>query len=369
MPPARKQHTMSQSHLNGGQAWLCSADAIRAYAGVMVVTIHVSAYLVLSLGSIPAAWWWIANLADAFARPAVPLFIMLSGMLLLDPAKDESIGGFLWKRARRVVLPLLFWTAVYLLWRAFFRGQVITWKTGLAHLIDGRTYSGFSYMYVLLGLYLATPILRVYVRHAPRANLLYIVALWFALVPVAGLFTQLSGLEVAVKAVVVMDYAGYYLLGYVVRDMRLGRRATWAAAAGVLLLTGAIASGTALLSAPGQPDTTLYSYLGPAVVLMSVLVFLVLKSLPYERAYARFPIAGKAVSVVASATLTIYFLNYVLLEYLMSGRLGFALSGRFIHPLLGIPLTVLTAVAVATLVHAFLSRLPALRWLVGEAPR
>ncbi|MEW5825449.1 MAG: acyltransferase family protein [Candidatus Bipolaricaulota bacterium] len=354
---------------SGSEAWLKPADAIRAYAGVMVVTIHVAAYLVTRLGSMPASWWWVANLADAFARPAVPLFFMLSGMLLLDPAKREPVRVFLWKRARRVGLPLIFWSVVYMLWRVFFHGQTITWKSGVARLIDGRTYSGFAFMYVLLGLYLATPVLRVYVRHASRKNLLYLIAVWFVLVPLSALFSRFSGIEVAVQSVVALDYVGYYLLGHLFRDVKLGRRATWTAAGGVVLLTGIVASGTALLSTPESLDTTLYSYLGPAVVLMSILVFLILKSLPFGTAYARFPVAERAVGFVGSAALTIYFLNYLLLECLMAGCLGFALSGWFVHPLLGIPLTVLAVVGIAAVAHAFLSRLPALRWLVGEAPR
>jgi surface polysaccharide O-acyltransferase-like enzyme len=57
---------------------------------VMVAVLHVSATVVIQFGRIPSEAWWVANLLDAAIRTAVPLFVMVSGMLLLDPDRNEG---------------------------------------------------------------------------------------------------------------------------------------------------------------------------------------------------------------------------------------------------------------------------------------
>ena len=84
--------------------WL---DAARVAAIVAVVLLQVSASVVTQapLGS---TVWWVGNGYDALVRWCVPVFVMVSGALLLDARKTESLATFFRKRAARIGLPLLF---------------------------------------------------------------------------------------------------------------------------------------------------------------------------------------------------------------------------------------------------------------------
>ena len=76
----------------------------RALACVLVVLLHVAA-----LGF--HQWdknWWASNTYDGLARISVPLFLMLSGALLLH--KREPLGVFFKKRFRRILPPLIGWS-------------------------------------------------------------------------------------------------------------------------------------------------------------------------------------------------------------------------------------------------------------------
>src|SRR6266403_4519827 len=84
-------------------------DAIRAYAIVSVVFLHVVSPIVGHPSTVSRAWWWMANVYDAFLRPCVPLFVMVSGLLLLDPRKADPLGLFFKKRMMKVLVPFLFW--------------------------------------------------------------------------------------------------------------------------------------------------------------------------------------------------------------------------------------------------------------------
>lgn len=88
---------------------LAYADRVRVYSSIAIVLLHVSALVVVSYRSISLCDWWAGNLLDSATRWGVPVFIMLSGLLLLDPLKVESAGDFFWKRAGRVLVPLLAW--------------------------------------------------------------------------------------------------------------------------------------------------------------------------------------------------------------------------------------------------------------------
>lgn len=81
-----------------------------------VVIIHVSAYIITSekVNTYP---WWIGNFFDSYVRWCVPIFVLISGYLILEPYKDENTYAFLKKRFQRIAIPLVFWSTIYLLYR------------------------------------------------------------------------------------------------------------------------------------------------------------------------------------------------------------------------------------------------------------
>src|SRR3712207_2098915 len=88
-------------------------DNLRIVAAFAVVVIHVSSG-VMDEQATGSTNWWIGNLYNSMMRWCVPAFVMVSGLLLLDPSKNESIRLFYRKRTRRVLVPLLFWTMFFL---------------------------------------------------------------------------------------------------------------------------------------------------------------------------------------------------------------------------------------------------------------
>lgn len=62
----------------------------------------------------------MGSIYGSFLRPCVPLFVMLTGMLLL-PVKQE-IGEFYHKRMLRVIIPFVIWSLLY---------NLFPWFTGI----------------------------------------------------------------------------------------------------------------------------------------------------------------------------------------------------------------------------------------------
>lgn len=141
-----------------------------------------------------AAW-------GSFLRPCVPLFVMITGALLL-PVATTNVGAFYRKRIMRVFWPFLLWSVLY---------NLFPWFTGVLGLeprilLDFFPYAGpdimeqslgtslkniamipfnFSivdvhmwYIYVLIGLYLYMPIFSAWVEKASDRAKLWFLAAW-----------------------------------------------------------------------------------------------------------------------------------------------------------------------------------------------
>ena len=157
-----------------------SVDLIRAVAIVLVIFVHANnAPYTFSGSSMPVAIanWWTLDVYRSVGYFGVPLFVMLTGILLLDPNKcDEPLSVFFKKRFARIGLPMIFWTAAYFAWSYYFNGIPLT-TNGIVEGLLGGSYFHLGFLYILIGLYLATPILRIVVKYIDRQRFAYFLGL------------------------------------------------------------------------------------------------------------------------------------------------------------------------------------------------
>ena len=348
-------------------AWDPSADVVRVAAVAMVVVLHVAAGLLYQFGRIPASWWWTANAIDSLMRPAVPLLVMLSGMLLLGEGKDPPLWAFARRRAERVLVPLLTWGSLYYAWSVRAGEAALSWKSVAAAFIQGPIYYHLGFLYMLLGLYLATPILRVYVQKASRSNLRYFLILWLVAASLAPTFTRFSHISIGVPFVVTTSFIGYFVLGHYLRNVKV-RGPSRLATLGLFCAMAAVTAwGTFGLTsrASGTLDETLYAYLSPNVVLMAACAFLLLRSLPLAPRASRVDSwARRALRFLSRVSFGVYLIHPFVLEALGSGALGVSLTNATIHPAFGICATSMATLILSLLGVAVLRKIPVVRQLL-----
>jgi surface polysaccharide O-acyltransferase-like enzyme len=148
------------------------ADRLRNIATLMVVLIHVAAPVAQSYGTGDMGWWWTGNWWNSAARPGVPLFVMLSGYLLLG--KDYPTGEFLKRRITRVIIPALFWMLAYSYYNYCFNNDPNTIGGLFKKLAEGPVHYHLWFIYLIVGLYLFYPIMRPWVRQAKDADYYYL---------------------------------------------------------------------------------------------------------------------------------------------------------------------------------------------------
>ena len=341
------------------------ADAARALAISLVVILHITAALVDKGYSTGRLNWWVANLVDSVARIGVPLFVLVSGTLLLDPRRDESLTVFFRKRFIKVLIPLLGWSIIYIAWRIFYEGETFTLQSAFRAILENTVAYHFWFLYMILGLYLVTPILRVFTRIAVEKDYKYFLVIWMIAVCLPPLLGQFFGITLADFWVIVIGFSGYYMAGYFFSQVRYTPDSIrWASALYIFSLLITFGGTYLLLRQKGEYDPYFYEYLSPNVIIMSLAAYLLIRWLPYERIYSKLSWLNRLVAILCLTSFGVYMVHVLLLSILKSGRLGFVLSGVSIAPGLGILLTFLVVMPLSIAIVYLMQRIPILKHLV-----
>lgn len=342
---------------SSSRARVAYLDRLRLLAMVGVVAVHVGALYATDLaagGQALGFAWHLANLLDAAGRVAVPIFLMITGALLLG--SDSSLSPQLvWRRRIvRVALPLLVWSAVYIVLGALTVPDYQPLEA-VKRLIGKPAEIHLWYLYALIAVYLLLPLLRLLVKHASRRALLYVLGLWIVFSclwrAAAGLLPALALPDYA-NLDILGGYAGYVLLGWVLATIRKGPPPAFCLA---LFLAGVAvtACGTWVMTGrAGELNGVFYQYFMPNVAAAATGLFLLLRR--GSRA------AGEApawVSRAAGLSFGVY------LSHLLFLRLLYPLFTRLPMPAAVQQLLLLPAVlAAALLFTALVSAVPGLRF-------
>jgi surface polysaccharide O-acyltransferase-like enzyme len=334
--------------------------ALRALATIGVVQIHVAAAAVVLERPIGSTAWWVGNLVDAASRWCVPVFVLISGALLLDAAK-ESPATFYRRRARRLLVPILFWTVFYFALQSFL-GKPMTTGWVLERLAAGRPYYHLWYLYMVIGLYGATPLLRWWVARTTSSHRWTVTITLFAFASAYNVGAMLGSVPAANNILTLpLPYIGYYIGGYQLRrSLQDVSRGIWSGLFTVAFAT--IAIGTRfLLERRGIPvGLYLYEYLSPPVILLSISLFMFVRSA--GEAGRTGSLLTRATGSVARASLGIYAIHPAVHLGLQRSGLDYGAAG----PLFGVPVQGVATVLISWFLVEFLARIPLLRHSVAR---
>lgn len=151
------------------------------------------------------------------SRWAVPIFVVVSGALLLGQPGSESLGAFYRRRALRVIPVWLVWNLVYFCLP--YRGDHLTVAEAVRTLwVRGGFYGHLWFLPMMFTVYLMTPRLRVVVRRLSGAQIVVISMVLIGAGWVWVLHTRVT-LDTPPAAEAV-PYVGYFLLGYWLDQVR-----------------------------------------------------------------------------------------------------------------------------------------------------
>lgn len=338
-------------------AWINNLRLIAMFA---VVVLHTASPLLFYHKGNPIQDWLIADIYNALVRFAVPVFVMITGALLLH--RDYELGDFLKKRLGRLILPFLFWSTVYVLYRCYNEEFVFTdsiWANIRLILLQFQTgaYYHLWYVYLLIGLYLFIPVIGKFVKQASEKELLYFLGIWFLTVLVSKPY--LSSFDTAIDLHNFTGYIGYMVLGYYLayKNFHIRGLAYMAAAAFVMMVLIIVLGTHHLLLKNHELSTFFYEPISPFIILLSASAFLTAKHTVVKLS----PILNKIIQNAGKLTLGIYFSHALILTLFDLAEINYTLF----NPAFSIPVIALSCFLLSWLLVYVMSKIPFIKHLVG----
>ena len=188
-------------------------DALRVIAIVLVVVSHCCDHYTALYG-IDEDGYRLGAIVGSLVRPCVPLFAMMTGVLLLPVNRDISLCGFYRKRIGRLLWPLAFWSIILPIANFLAYNYVWTEPKNASlvgpfdvHNLVNHLYTWilnfnydtvpFWYIYMLLGIYLVLPIVSRWLETASKKDVETVLWLWgiSLFVPYLTYYSPLLGFQ------------------------------------------------------------------------------------------------------------------------------------------------------------------------------
>ena len=290
------------------QAW---PHFLRVAAIALVVGQHSIGSMLRHRTVFGPAWWVVVGF-EALTIPAVASFTMLSGALLLNPARaEEPLGQFFRRRAIRVGIPLVAWSVFYLVLSYFVLGNIAGPRDVFSLVLRAVPYYHLYFLYMIFGLYLLTPYLRVIVARMPRS------AVW--LLAVLGISWSMIGFVSRLLVGVgptenlftwSIFYVGFFLLGQLLVTIPKPRGGLWLT---VFVVATAVHLGEFAAFAAWKPEWSwapLEKY-GVSTIVAAVALFMVCRSLggEHERRWGPDAIPSRVLRELSAVSLGVYVVH------------------------------------------------------------
>ncbi|WP_099361285.1 acyltransferase [Fredinandcohnia onubensis] len=333
-------------------------DWLRVFAAFGVVIIHVTAGYVGVYNQEQGLRWIVGNFFESLTRWAVPIFVMISGALLLRDQRELSFWEFLKKRASKVIIPFVGWSILFYLYGAYKGYFPVSLKQAIKYFINNGITYHFWFFYMIIGIYLITPLLKLLVTHAKRHHLEYFLILWLYASVITRLTEFFIGMKFSIELFFVTDYVGYFLLGYYLYQFEITKRWRTLSYCGLIIgLVGTFAlTYVYTINGEGGINDFWYSYFSPTVLLCAIGLFILFK---YQFNKKSLPFLFKEIN---RASLGIYIIHYWLLNNYLWKTLP-KVDAAF-NPLLAIPVNIAITFALSTVIISVIQRIPVIKKLV-----
>lgn len=259
---------------------------------------------------------------------AVPLFVMISGALLLP--KTETYSVFFKKRVTRVLFPWIFWSIIYTAYHIGVDHHHISSIGEFIRFFRIVFLTQLWFLPMIFGLYILMPFYRVFIEKAKKLDIIYFLCIWFLFISILPQFSFLGlliGLPSQDNLVYqTVQYSGYLFLGYFISKYSTVRNAYLVVIFLLAVLLPAIFDLSPIFSKSiGISDQI---YLSPFTIIASASFFLLAKQF-IEKKENRMSRRSKALIIsLSDASFGIYLIHLLILwtVFPMLNTLQFSLS-------------------------------------------
>ena len=263
---------------NTSRTWI---DICRIISIFGVVLLHTSATVVINkdIGSFE---WWMGNIYDSSVRWCVPVFIMISGALLLSPEKTKNKTLFYKKRVYRIIPALVFWSFVFILWDiiiSHINGHYMNFSQVLKKIKTGTPHYHLWFLYMIPMLYLITPFLTSMMKKvSPKYTTLLLIVLFI----ISILFYFIKR-ENTLFIFSFIPYVSYFICGKYISEKNTESYKTisFIIFFSMIIFTAILTYFLCEVRGIGQ-GLYFYDYISITIIPMSISLFIIIKNIKFN---------------------------------------------------------------------------------------
>lgn len=307
-------------------------DILKILACIAVIVMHLC---VTKNGNLLN--WSIFKIFNTVGDFAVPIFVMVSGALLLDKNKKIAIKDIYLKYIPRLLISLIIINIIIYLTNNTI-DYTFSFKGIFLSIIDVflvKTPVPYWYIYMMIGLYAITPVLKSWINNAEENNIKYFLILFvvykiiiYTIVSVPGLkyLSKFGSFYSSINIPLITSYCGYYVLGYYLSQLNLSKikiSYSWIMLSSVTIITCCLELLFSLVFKEYTNTYTIFSEVFSInIFLISTLLFISCKITFKDT-------NNKVIENISSKTYGIYLFHVLGLQLL--SRIGFSNSNAFIY--------------------------------------
>ncbi len=288
-------------------------DFLRSFAVVMVLLLHsISPYI--TQPNLYGTTSWYINLAlNALTRTGVPLFLMISGYLLLSSEDTEDFGAFYKKRILHILIPLIFWNIAYYVIKCVSGKLEFGFRAFFDSFINNGTEYHLWYLYTLIGIYLITPFLKIIVNQCSFGKLILLLSIMLFGTTIRPFVNAVTPLYIYIMEPLFNGYVACFFMGYVLGNIKTSSKVClWFGFFGVLCFFVSCFYHNLHSSKDGINLIFNYGYslchYGLAASIFIVSKHFVTKPVPGARTFAKLSFGIYLVHVMIMDTVMSYFM-------------------------------------------------------------
>ena len=329
---------------------------LRVIATVFVVLIHASTGYLYRIDT-NAFDWNYANWINAATRCSVPIFVIISGVLLIP--KEETTWEFYKKRIPKLIYPFIFWTIIYLVYYFYrYTNFKLLSIDKILSISQDKILHGANahlwYLYMIIGLYLAIPFIRKILIQSSKREIELFLLFWL----ISMCITSKSLYSVMPKFDLVFfsGYVGYLVLGYYIRISTFSfKKNKIIFALGYILMVVIAAVGTNLLNQNATKlNTFFYNYVFITTAFAAGFLYLWVKE-----ACKRSESIPKWVLSIDKYSFGIYLIHILPLNYFHP------LISKYLTTVWVIPLATICTIIASIVITFLLRKLPYGKYISG----
>ena len=350
-------------------------DVLRALAIIGIVFCHVSVSYVSRDINNPNLY--ISVFFDCFRDFSIPIFVMLSGSLLIG--KKDTLVKFFKKRLSRLFLPFLFWVLVYIVFTSLFLNHGFSIDNAIKILFGTAGTLGVHFWFVwmiiiaYIGIFIINKIIQMQPFNIENFNRKFITILAMLSVIYIGLSHYHLFNPYSPRLTYYISFLAYIIIGYFLAkcdflERRIDRKY-------LIIITALLFIGSYLwyifyFVVPRSHMVHQFvrlSYFNLLILFMSANAFLLFKYLSKTDKFIDMEnnSLGKAFTLISNYSYGIYLVHYLIL-YCIKINLIKIINFTQGSSLIWIPVLVILTTVISLIILSILDRIPYLDKVTGK---